>query len=77
MKSMQTGRPSDNGLKKPRQGKKSRRKGFRFYLGIIVLLGLGVELVLRPLFPDLVKGGSVLNDLVHLALALLGFGLAQ
>jgi hypothetical protein len=55
----------------------TERKGFKFYLGLIVLAGLGVELVLRPIWPDLIKGESALTPLIRLALALMGLELTQ
>ena len=79
---MRTGPPSAPGPVQPgrNEGKGDKPgpgKGFRHWLGIIVLLGLAVELLLRPFVPELVRGESTLTAIVRLALALVGLDLAQ
>ena len=58
----------------PENGKKPRSV-FKLPLKIILLLGLGIELLLRPFLPELVKGESALGDIVRLVLAVFGLGL--
>lgn len=52
------------------------KKYFLRGLCVITLGGLGIELLLRPLWPDLVKSESVLGDIIRLVLSVLAaFGL--
>lgn len=40
----------------------------------IVLVGLAIELVVRPFFPALVHGESALSEIVRMLMGLIGFG---
>ena len=54
---------------------KKPKSVFKLLLKIILLLGLGIELLLRPFLPELVKGESALSDIVRLVLAVFGLGI--
>lgn len=40
----------------------------------IVLVGLAIELVVRPIFPALVQGESALSDIARMLMGLIGLG---
>lgn len=49
-------------------------KRLKHALWVVLIIGVAIEVIVRPFWPDIVIGESALGQIVHVLLALVGAG---